>query len=114
MQDYILNPGVTLKKSLLMILGCDRKITANPHWEKDLMGDMEARVRYSYIQEVPSIATSRADNDVTVQRAITKMSLYHLLKSNTLFNLFKNPTLSSGLDAELEVSDSSRLILAPE
>ncbi|KTC91489.1 hypothetical protein [Fluoribacter dumoffii] len=76
MREYILNPGEILKKSTLMVLGCDRQITANPHWEKDLKGDMEARVRYSFLQKVPSIAQHRADNDVTVKKALVLRSFY--------------------------------------
>lgn len=79
MKSYILNPGQTLKKSILTVLGCDRKITANLGWEKDLKGDMEARVRYAFTQSTPSIATHRARNDVTVQRAFEKVSLRRLI-----------------------------------
>lgn len=74
---YVLNPGETLKKSTLMVLGCDRQITANAFWEKDLRNDMEARVCYSTLQKVPSIASNRADNDITVKSALALMKLYH-------------------------------------
>lgn len=79
MRNYILTPGQTLKNSILTVLGCDRKITTNPGWEKDLKGDMEARVRYAFTQSTPSIATHRARNDVTFQRALEKISLYRLI-----------------------------------
>ena len=74
--DYVLNPGETLKKSSLMVLGCDRQITANAFWEKDLRNDMEARVCYSHLRKVPSIASNRADNDITVKSALALISLY--------------------------------------
>ncbi|WP_392538424.1 hypothetical protein [Legionella sp. 227] len=85
MQNYILNPGEILKKSSIVVLGCDRQITANPCWEKDLKGDMEARVRYSFLQKVPSIAQKRADNDVTVKSALVLNSFYNLLKERVFW-----------------------------
>lgn len=90
MRHYILNPGVTLKKSKLTVLGCDRQITANPCWEKDLKGDMEARVRYAYLQKVPSIAQKRADNDVTVRNALVLKSFYNLFR-DVFFETAKKP-----------------------
>ncbi|CAM3052175.1 Uncharacterised protein [Legionella steigerwaltii] len=91
MQKYVLNPGEILKKSTLIVLGCDRQITANPCWEKDLKGDMEARVRYSYLQKVPSIAQNRADNDVTVKNALVLKSFYNLFRAPSFFAVIQNP-----------------------
>ncbi len=81
--NYVLNPGKMLKKSSLIVLGCDRYITSNDFGEEDLRKDMEAMVCYSRLQPVPSIASAWADNDITVKRAFAFMSLYS--KSRDLF-----------------------------
>lgn len=83
MRDYVLDPGDTLKNSTIMVLGCDRQITANPFWKKDLFGDMQARVNYSSLHRVnnfnippiPSIAPSVGNNIVTLFRANIKNGL---------------------------------------
>ncbi len=73
-KDYVLSPGSTLKESNIIVLGCDRQITANPFWGKDLYCDMQASVNYSSlhrkntfnVQPVPSIASDTAANIVTL------------------------------------------------
>lgn len=89
MLEYISNPGELLKKSALYVIGCDRKITANPYWNKDLKGDMEARVRYAFLQNVPSIASKRADNDRTVRDALALMCLYSVITNKLHVPLLK-------------------------
>jgi hypothetical protein len=69
-QTYVLNPGNALKHANLIFLGCDRKITANIAWEKDLFNDMQARVNYSEIQDPPSIGLEKPGNDRTLQKIL--------------------------------------------
>ena len=82
-KDYVLSPGNTLKNADIVVLGCDRQISANPFWEKDLYCDMQASVNYSSIhrannfnvQPLPSIACDTADNVSTLRKVIIRRSL---------------------------------------
>ena len=83
-KDYVLTPGETLKNAEIVVLGCDRQISANPFWEKDLYCDMQASVNYSSIhransfnvQPLPSIACDTADNVATLRKVNIRRSLF--------------------------------------
>lgn len=83
MRAYVLDPGNTLKKAEIIVLGCDRQITANPFWEKDLLSDMQARINYATIRrtscfgalQMPSIAPVHASNNVTFFKAAVRRSI---------------------------------------
>lgn len=82
-KNYVLSPGSILKQSNIIVLGCDRQITANPFWEKDLYCDMQASVNYSSlhrkntfnVQSVPSIASDIATNIVTLFKMHLKSNI---------------------------------------
>lgn len=78
MRAYVLNPGDTLKRASIMVLGCDRKMALVPFSQKDLFGDMQARVNYSSRHRLSShsilasIAATPGENIVTVFNACMK------------------------------------------
>lgn len=84
LKEYVLNQSDELKNAEIMVLGCDRKISALPFWEKDLFCDMEARINYANHRIVngmelfPSIANNRASNDVTLQKTFMRKEVYQL------------------------------------
>lgn len=81
MHEYVLAQGTILKSAALMVIGSDRQITANPSWEKDLLGDMPAVVNYSSVHRLcpdpkpPSIAAATATNIVTLSQINLRLSL---------------------------------------
>lgn len=96
-KDYVISPGDILKNSDIVVLGCDRQITANPFWEKDLYCDMQASVNYSSlhrmktfnVQPLPSIAPDTADNIVT----LVKMNLKRSVLQCRGLRLFNSQTM---------------------
>ncbi len=85
MQSFVLNPGDTLKRSRIMVLGCDRTIPATPFWEKDLSGDMDARINYSSlhrlnnfkVQQPPALANTPGSNIITLHHAKINLSFFY-------------------------------------
>jgi hypothetical protein len=112
MRDYVLNPNDTLKKAQVMVLGCDRQISAHPFWEKDLYGDMQARLNYSTIrrlnnysvQSSPSIASDAPSNIVTVFKVFSKIALRQSLYENRKWSQ-KDLLLTE--DSDGDTSDTS-------
>lgn len=71
MQTYVLKPSDVIKHANLIFLGCDRRITSNIAWEKDLPNDMQARANYSEIQNPASIGLGWSSNNQTLQRMLS-------------------------------------------
>ena len=84
---------------IIVVLGCDRQISANPFWEKDLYCDIQACVNYSSIhrantfnvQPLPSIASETADNIVTLRTVLARHSLFQRRR----LGLFENQVTES-------------------
>nr|HAT8714046.1 hypothetical protein [Legionella jordanis] len=85
MRNYALSQGTTLRKASIWVIGCDREITENPSWERDLYGDMQAvvnyasRHRFSFFPNSSIIANRPGENIRTAADLIIKGNLYNRL-----------------------------------
>lgn len=92
MQHHVLSNEKLIKKAEISVLGCDRHISANPHWQKDLYNDMQARLNYSSlhrkktmnVQPLASIAARPGKNITTFFRAYPATLLRKTLTSSLL------------------------------